>query len=72
MGGEPPRPLLKGKGLARKIELVIAKDLSKIFTPSTLIAIGAHSDSHLKYCERIGIKPMEQMSLGNYIKLLDH
>ena len=65
------RPELVGKGLARRIEFEIAKDLSKSFPEDTPIVIGATSDSHLEYCQRIGIVPFKAMSLCDYVKLLD-
>ena len=70
--GDPDlRPNLMGKGLARRIEFEIAKDLLKKLPKDTPVAIGASSDSHLEYCKRIGIIPWKQMSLCNYVKLLD-
>jgi len=62
---------LIGKGLARKIEFEIAKDLSKSFPGDTSIAIGASSDSHKVYCERIGFVPFKAMPLSDYVRLLD-
>lgn len=64
------RPELVGKGLARKIEFEIAKDLLGKFSPVSLVAIGASSDSHLKYCQKVGIVSGKQMHLGDYVKLL--
>ena len=65
------RPELVGKGLARKIEFEIAKDLLEKLPQDTPVAIGASSDSHKEYCRRIGITPWQQMSLCDYVKLLD-
>ncbi len=65
------RPELIGRGLARKIEFEIAKDLSKYFSKDTPIAIGASSDFHLKYCQKIGIVPFKSMSLCDYVELLN-
>lgn len=64
------RPDLLGKGLAKKIEFEIAKELLKHFPEDTLIAIGASSDSHLEYCKRIGIVPFKAMPLKEYVELL--
>jgi hypothetical protein len=65
------RPKLVEKGLARKIEFEIAKDLLRNFSKDTPIIIGAISDNHLKYCERVGITPFAPMSLEDYTNLLD-
>jgi len=66
------RPRLLRKGLARRIELEIAKDLSKTFREDTLIAIGASSNSHLEYCHKLGIVPFEQIFLKEYLSILSH
>lgn len=63
---------LIGKGLARRIEFEIAKDLSKKFPEETQIVIGASSDSHLEYCKRLGIIPFKSMTLKEYLCLLNH
>ena len=71
-GGFPEEtvPELVGKGLAKKIEFEIAKDLSTKFASNTPIVIGATSDSHEAYCRRIGIVPFEVMTLKEYINIL--
>lgn len=73
LGGtaQDTRPELLGKGLARKIESEIAQDLSRKLPTDTPVVIGASSDSHLEYCRRLGITPWQQMSLGDYVQLLD-
>jgi hypothetical protein len=73
LGGFPEtnRPLLVGKGLAKKIELSVAKDLARQYQLGTLIAIGATSESHLEYCQRIGIIPFNPMTLEEYIQILN-
>ncbi len=70
--GDPDlRSELIGKGLARRIEFEIAKDLLEKFPKETYVAIGGSSDSHLEYCKRIETKPWKQTFLCDYVKLLD-
>lgn len=70
--GDPElRPGLIGKGLARRVEFEIAKDLLEKLPQDTPVVIGASSDSHKEYCGRIGITPGQQMSLCDYVKLLE-
>jgi hypothetical protein len=60
-----------GKGLARKIEFEIAKELLKQFPKNLPIVIGASSDSHLAYCERVGFTPFKAMRLDEYVRKLN-
>lgn len=64
------RTELCGKGLAQRIEFEIAKDISKTFPEETPIVIGACSEHHLRYCERIGLPPFKPISLKEYVRLL--
>lgn len=64
-------PELVGKGLATKIEFEVAKNLASKFHGITPIIIGASSDSHLKYCERVGLVPNYIMTLDEYIAILN-
>ncbi|VVB77951.1 Uncharacterised protein [uncultured archaeon] len=69
LGGNPD-PALTGKGYAKKIELLISLELSKNFNPDTMIVIAANSESHLKYCDRVGITPNIPLELNEYIMKL--
>jgi hypothetical protein len=72
LGGDPvsDRPSLVGKGLARRIEFEIAKDLLEKLPRDIPIAIGASSDSHLAYCKRVGLVPWQAMPLEKYVAIL--
>ncbi len=74
LGGNPyiDYPELVGKGLARRIELSVASDLAKKYPENTPVTIWASSDTHIKYCERVGIKTKEPMTLMEYVKILTH
>jgi len=43
----------------------------KSFPKDTFIAVGASSDFHLEYCQRIGIIPFKAILLCDYVKLLN-
>ncbi len=69
-GTEDIRPELFGKGLAKRIESEIAQNLLRRLQADSPIIIGASSDSHLKYCERIGLVPWKVYSLRDYVRIL--
>ncbi len=64
-------PDLLGKGLAKRIELAIAKDLLQHFSRITPVVIGATSELHLQYCKRLGFVPFKPMTLEEYFGLLN-
>lgn len=71
LGNPWGRRSLRGKGLARKIEAAVAKDLLTRFPEDTNIIIAASSDSHLAYCRRIGLTPLKVISLEQYNAILE-
>lgn len=73
LGGEPWHqvPELLGKGLARKIEFEVVKDLLTRFSDNTPIVKDKHTTrSHLEYCKKIGITPFQPMPLREYHDIL--
>jgi len=71
LGGDPSlRPELVGKGLARKIELIVAKELLNSFQEGNKVFIPASSESHLAYCKRVGIPPSQVITLNEYLSIL--
>ncbi|MEK6910321.1 MAG: hypothetical protein AABW82_00950 [Nanoarchaeota archaeon] len=72
LGGTPSetKPELLGKGLARKIELEIAKDLLIQFSEDTPIAVVATSENRINYCRKVGLTPFQPMPLREYHDIL--
>ena len=72
LGGTPSetRPDLLGKGLARRIEFEVAKDLLKQFSEDTPIAIAATSDNRKNYCRKVGLATFHPMPLRQYYDIL--
>ncbi len=64
------RPNLLGKGLARRIEFEVAKDLLIQFPEDTPMAVGATSPTHLDYCRKVGLTPFQPMPLSQYHDIL--
>lgn len=72
LGGTPSeeRPILLGKGLARRIELEVAKDLLIQFPEDTPLAVVATSDNRINYCRKVGLTPFQPMPLREYHDIL--
>ena len=64
------KPLLLKRGLARRIELEVSRDLLKRFPETTPLAIGAHEDVHIEYCRKMGIVPYSIITLREHFELL--
>lgn len=72
LGGDPSetKPELLGKGLARRIELEVARDLLTNFPEDTPIAVVATSKNRINYCRKVGLTPFQQMPLSQYHDIL--